>query len=54
MDEDKIKKCLSRLDEIEKEEDRHKMIWQWIKQKHIVFSEYYYIIKCLKDTYGNF
>lgn len=47
MDEDKIKKCLSRLDEIEKEEDKHKMIWQWIRQKHIVFSEYYWIIKCL-------
>lgn len=49
MDHYKIEKCLTRLDEIEKEEDKHKMIWQWIKQKHIVFSEYYWIIKCLKN-----
>lgn len=54
MDEYKVKKCLSQLDEIEDHKDKHKMIWQWIKQNHINFSEFYKIIKHFQNNYGTF
>lgn len=51
MDKERLVLLEKKIQSIELDKERHKMLYQWIKQNHITFGEYYEIIKRMNNEF---